>query len=159
MMEEDENSRVFASRPLCRTRLLRSGGDFLDVHRFLRRIEFAGQHHVRSGEVLNSFRVFDNPDGLILASHKDGSLGFPFRMTYRITTTPSFLHAIRATGLGVFGRTRLVADPTGPRGAPLPCRDYAERCEGAHNQEKKSNPAPNHLFLPMPPQPAFTGAQ
>jgi hypothetical protein len=62
--------------------LLRSGGDFLDVKRLLGRIKLAGQHDVRGREVLNGFGIFDNPDGLIIVSYEDGSLGFPFRVTH-----------------------------------------------------------------------------
>jgi hypothetical protein len=54
----------------CPTRLLGSGGDFLDVNGLLRRIELAGQNDVRGREVPDGFRIFDNPDGLIFICHK-----------------------------------------------------------------------------------------
>jgi hypothetical protein len=132
---------------------LRSGSDFLDVKRLLRRIELAGQQHMGGGEVLNGFWIFDNPDCPIIFSYEDGSLGFPFRMPYRSASPPTFLHAIRATWLRVFGPTSLVADPTGPRCAPLLRGRCAGRYETANKQEKKNHPAPNHLFLLLPAQP------
>ncbi len=95
------------------TMLLRGGGDFLDVKRLLGRIELARQHDMRGREVLNGFSILDNPDSLVLVRHKDGSLGFPFRVADRSASAPTFLHAIRSTRLGVLGRATLVADPTG----------------------------------------------
>src|SRR6266478_2249466 len=99
--------------------LVRSGGDFLDVNRLLRRIELAGQQDMRGRVVSDGFRIFDHPDGVIFVRHKDGSLGFPFRVPYRGTSTPAFLHAIGATRLRVLGSATLVADPTGPRSVLL----------------------------------------
>jgi hypothetical protein len=72
------------------------------MNRLLRRIELAGERHMRGGEVSNDFWIFDHPDGAIVIGHKDGSLGFPFRVPDRSTSTPTFLHAIRAAGLGVW---------------------------------------------------------
>jgi len=56
---------------------------------------------------------------VIVVRHKDGSLGFPFRVSHRSASAPAFLHAIRAAGLRVFGSASLIADPTGPRGVLL----------------------------------------
>ncbi len=63
-----------------RSTLVRGRRDFFDVNGFLRRIEMAGQQHMRGREVSNGFWIFDNPDCLIIVCHKDGSLGFPFRV-------------------------------------------------------------------------------
>ncbi len=101
------------------TTFLRSGGDLLNVNRFLRRIEFARQQHMRGREVANGFRIFDDPDSLIIVCYKDGALGFPFRMPNRSTSTPAFLHAIRAARLRVLGSATLVTDSTGTRCVPL----------------------------------------
>src|ERR1700675_1579055 len=67
---------------------------------------------MRSGEVRNSLRVFDNPDSFISIGNKDGSLGFPFRVSHRSASTPTFLHAIRTASLRMFVPTSLVADPS-----------------------------------------------
>ena len=40
----------------------------------------AGQHHTRGRVVSDGFRIFDHPDDVIFVRHKDGSLGFPFRV-------------------------------------------------------------------------------
>ena len=85
------------------------------MKRLLRRIELAGQHHMSGGEVLNGFWIIDNPDCLIFVSYKHWSLGFPFRMPYRGTATPAFLHAIRAARLRVLGSATFIADPTRSR--------------------------------------------
>ncbi len=100
-------------------RATQRGRDFPDVNGLLRSIELAGHHHMRGGEVPDGFRIFDNPDGVILVCHKDGPLGFPFRVPDRGTSTPAFLHAIRAARLRVLGPASLIADPTGPRGVLL----------------------------------------
>jgi hypothetical protein len=118
------------------------------VKRLFRRIKLARQRHVRGGEVLNGFWILDNPDCLIIVGYKDSSLGFPFWVTDRSASSPAFLHAIRAAGLRVFGRTSLVADPTGARSVLLLGRDGAERREAANKREKESNPPPVHLFPP-----------
>jgi hypothetical protein len=128
------------------------------MNRLLRRIELAGERHMRGGEVSNDFWIFDHPDGAIVIGHKDGSLGFPFRVPDRSTSTPTFLHAIRAAGLGVLGRTTLVAYPTGARSVLLLRRQRAERNEAATSQENKNDSTPGHPFLLLPPQPAFTPA-
>jgi hypothetical protein len=99
--------------------LLRSGGDLLNVNRLLRRVEFSRQHYMHSGEVDNGFRIFDNPDCLIVVRYKDGSLRFPFRVPDRSTSAPAFLHAIRAAGLCVLDSATLIADPAGTRCVPL----------------------------------------
>jgi len=99
--------------------LLRSGGDLLNVKGLLRRIEFARQLHVRGREVPNGLRIFDYPDSLVIICHKDGSLGFPFRMPHRSASTPAFLHAIRAAGLRVLRSATLITDPTGTSCVPL----------------------------------------
>jgi hypothetical protein len=99
--------------------LLRSGGDLLNVKGLLRRIEFARQLHVRGREVPNGLRIFDYPDSLVIICHKDGSLGFPFRMPHRSASPPAFLHAIRAAGLRVLGSATLITDPTGTSCVPL----------------------------------------
>jgi len=78
---------------------------------------------MRGGEVLDGFRIFDNPNGLITVGYEDGSLWFPFWMANRSASPPAFLHAIRTAGLRVLGGTAFVADPTGPRGVPLLCGD------------------------------------
>jgi len=62
--------------------LLCRRGDFLDANRLLRGIELACQHDVRGWEVLDGLRIFYNPDCLIIVCHKDGSLGFPFRVSH-----------------------------------------------------------------------------
>jgi hypothetical protein len=74
---------------------------------------------MRGREAPNSFRIFDNPDSLIIVGYKDGALGFPFRMPHRSTSTPAFLHAIRAAGLRVLDSATLIADPTGTSCVPL----------------------------------------
>src|SRR5208282_5794644 len=104
-----ERTRILA------TTLLRSGCDLLHVNRLLRRIEFGLQRHMRGGEVSNGFRIFYNPDCLIIVCYKDGPLGFPFRVAHRRTPAPAFLHAIRASGLRVLSSATLIADPTGTR--------------------------------------------
>ena len=78
----------------------------------LRGIEIAGEQHMRGREVLNGFGVFDYPDRAIIVGYEDGSLGFPFRVAYRSTSTPAFLNAIRAAGLGVLGSATFITDPT-----------------------------------------------
>jgi len=138
--------------------LVRSGGDFLDVNGLLRRIELAGQRHMRGREVSNGFRVFDDPDGVIIVRHKDDSLGFPFRVPHGSASTPAFLDAIGAAGLRVLGCTTLVADPAGARSVLLLRRQRAERNEAATRQENKNDTAPGHPFLLLPPQPAFRPA-
>src|ERR1700730_1952195 len=92
--------------------LLRHGRDFLDVNRFLRGIEFARHQYVDGREVPYGFRIFDNPDSLIIVGHKDSALRFPFRVSHRSASTPTFLHTIRAAGLSVLGSATFIADPT-----------------------------------------------
>jgi hypothetical protein len=128
--------------------LLRSGGDFLYVNRLLGRIKLAGQHDVRGREVLNGFGIFDNPDGLIIVSYEDGSLGFPFRVTHGSTPTPAFLHAIRASGLRVVDSATLITDPTGPGCFPFLSRHGSDRHKNADEKEKKKSPAPDHPYPP-----------
>lgn len=106
----------FGNFPGCgsvRCTTLRSGCYLLYVNGLLCRIEFARQHHMRSRKVPNGFRVVDNPDSLIIVSHKNGPLGFPFGVPHRSTPTPAFLHTIRAARLRVFGSATLITDPTG----------------------------------------------
>jgi hypothetical protein len=107
-----------------------------------------------SGEVLNGFRICHNPDRLIIISYKDGSLRFPLRMPYRSASPPAFLHAIRAAGLRVLGRTTLITDPTGPRCVLLLRPNGTERRETTNKQQKKNNSAPDHLFFFLLLQPA-----
>jgi hypothetical protein len=95
---------------------------------------------VRGGEVLDGFGVFDNPDGLIGVGDKDGTLGFPFRVTDGSAATPAFLDAVSAAGLGVLGGARFIADPTGARCALLLRRQRAERRKTATQQEGKNDP-------------------
>jgi hypothetical protein len=121
------------------------------MNRFLCRIEFSGQQHVSRGEVRNSLRVFDYPDSSVIIGKKDGSLGFPFRVSYRSASTPTFLHAIRTASLRVFGPTSLVADPSCPRSVLLLRRQRAERHETANEQENENNPTPNHAYLLLVP--------
>jgi hypothetical protein len=87
---------------------------------------------MRSGKVRNSLRVFDYPDSFIGIGNKDGSLGFPFRVSHRSASTPTFLHAIRTASLRVLGPTSLVADPSCPRYIHLLRRQRAERHETAN---------------------------
>jgi hypothetical protein len=134
-----------------RTSLGCGGSDFLDVNGLLRRIEIAGKQHMRGREIPDSFRILNNPDGLIPISYKDGSLGFPFRVSHRSASTPAFLHAIRAAGFRVLGSTTLITDPTCPRGV-LRMRPQRGEChEPASKQENKNNPASDHSFLLLPP--------
>src|SRR6267378_4274535 len=106
---------------------------------------------MRGREVPNGFRIFHNPDFLIIVCYKDGPLGFPFRMPHGSTSTPAFLHAIRAAGLRVLGSTTLITDPTGPRCVPLLRRHGSERHKAANEQENKNHPAPDHPILLLPP--------
>jgi len=115
------------------------------MNRFLCRIEFSGQQYVSRGEVRNSLRVFDYPDSSVIIGNKDGSLGFPFRVSYRSASAPTFLHAIRTPSFRVFGPTSFVADPSCPRCVLLLCPKRAERHETANEQENKSNPTFNHV--------------
>src|ERR1700675_3926231 len=62
--------------------LLRDGRDLLNANRFLCRIEFASHGYVRGREVPHSFRIFDDPDSLVIVGYEDGSLRFPFRMSH-----------------------------------------------------------------------------
>ena len=110
---EREESRDQKSET--RTTLVRDRGDFLDVNGLLGGIELAGQAHMRGGKVPNGFGIFDDPESLIRVGDKDRSLGFPFRVAHGSTSTPAFLDAIGAAGLGVLGGATLVADPTGAR--------------------------------------------
>jgi len=102
--------------------LLGRGCDFLGVNGLLRGIELAGQQDMCGREVLNGFGVFDDPDGLIIVGYKDGSAGFPFRVSNGSASTPAFLDAIGAAGFRVLGTTALIADPTGARRVLLLCR-------------------------------------
>ena len=86
---------------------------------FFGRIGGTREHHVLSREVPNGFRIFDNPDCLIIVCYKDGPLGLPFRVAHRSTPTPAFLHAIRAPGLRVLGSAALITQPTGAGCTPL----------------------------------------
>ena len=97
--------------------LLCSRADFLNVNRLLRRIKLADHYHMRGGEISDGLRIIDDPDGAIIITYKDGSLWFPFRVAYRSASTPAFLNAIRAAGLGVIGSTTFITDPTGSRRA------------------------------------------
>jgi hypothetical protein len=81
--------------------LLRGGINLLNMNRPLRRIEFARHHHKRRREVSDGFRVFDNPDSLILVCYKDSPWGF--HSGCPTEAPPAFLHAIRAAGIRVLG--------------------------------------------------------
>src|SRR5260370_41576780 len=98
-------------------------------------MELARQQHMRGREVPHGFRIFDDPDSLIIVCYKDGALAFPFGVPHRSTSTPAFLHAIRAAGLGVLGSATLITDPTGSGWGP--CRSYTDPSAPRAQSSKK----------------------
>jgi hypothetical protein len=126
-------------------------GYLLDEDRLFGRIEFTREHHMLSREVPNGVRIFYNPDSLIIVCYKDGPLGFPFWVPDRSTSTPAFLHTIRATWLHVLGSATLITDPTGAGCNPLLSWHWTEHDETANEQQNKNSPALDHpLLLPAP---------
>jgi hypothetical protein len=98
-------------------RLLCDGGNRLNVDGLFRSVKFSRHHNMRGRELFNDLGVVNDPDCMIGVCHKNRALGLPLGVPHGSTTTPTFLHAIRAAGLGVLGSATLVTDPA-PPGVP-----------------------------------------